>query len=432
MRNRSKPSHGSRNLGVVEEKLKEEPHLSGAYIRSLVKQLTSSRNRASSSSEEDSMNGKSPDNESPDFPKTPAKFNGGFGENEQPNQPQVKKQVRRRLHTTRPYQERLLNMAEARREIVTALKFHRAAMKQQNINSSQDSTAPLSSETNNKIKSRRNPRIYPSSTSFPDYPIFSSSCSSLSSSTPCSSFSPSLSTSPPCFPWVSPTLCAPLTCNELPLPQQTLGLNLNLQQCYNSFYCNNNPSIYSDPSSVFFNGVSETLQIIDSSPETLFSPPVSSDFSNFETPPENPNPNSSTPLRPSETVSFHSAMDDAGMAEIRSIGERHEMEWNDTMNLVHSAWWLKFLNNLESGHENHGSSCNSSCSRNNRGEYELFEELMDIPAWLQDNAEHLGISSVEGCCLNHLSDASDGFLQDTTLPSMDLGEVEGLDGGWLV
>ncbi|CAF2120682.1 unnamed protein product, partial [Brassica napus] len=41
-----------------------------------------------------------------------------------------KKQVRRRLHTSRPYQERLLNMAEARREIVTALKQHRASMRQ--------------------------------------------------------------------------------------------------------------------------------------------------------------------------------------------------------------------------------------------------------------------------------------------------------------
>ncbi|XP_066395304.1 uncharacterized protein [Miscanthus floridulus] len=41
--------------------------------------------------------------------------------------PQVKRQARRRRHTSRPYQERLLNMAEARREIVTALKIHRAS-----------------------------------------------------------------------------------------------------------------------------------------------------------------------------------------------------------------------------------------------------------------------------------------------------------------
>ncbi|OEL21894.1 hypothetical protein BAE44_0017088 [Dichanthelium oligosanthes] len=44
--------------------------------------------------------------------------------------PQMKKQARRRTHASRPYQERLLNMAEARREIVTALKIHRANMRQ--------------------------------------------------------------------------------------------------------------------------------------------------------------------------------------------------------------------------------------------------------------------------------------------------------------
>jgi hypothetical protein len=42
--------------------------------------------------------------------------------------PQAKKQARKRTHASRPYQERLLNMAEARREIVTALKIHRANM----------------------------------------------------------------------------------------------------------------------------------------------------------------------------------------------------------------------------------------------------------------------------------------------------------------
>ena len=43
----------------------------------------------------------------------------------------MKKQARKRTHASRPYQQRLLNMAEARREIVTALKIHRATMRQQ-------------------------------------------------------------------------------------------------------------------------------------------------------------------------------------------------------------------------------------------------------------------------------------------------------------
>ncbi|KAF8679295.1 hypothetical protein HU200_046077 [Digitaria exilis] len=48
-----------------------------------------------------------------------------------PQMTTTKKQARRRTHTSRPYQERLLNMAEARREIVTALKIHRANMLRQ-------------------------------------------------------------------------------------------------------------------------------------------------------------------------------------------------------------------------------------------------------------------------------------------------------------
>lgn len=148
-------------------KLKEEPHhLSGAYIRSLVKQLTSSRTK-------DTMNSK-------DLLDCSTKFGEGFSETQNTQQPhqqpqQHKKQVRRRLHTSRPYQERLLNMAEARREIVTALKFHRAAMKQaseQQQQHQEPEQQPQSqqllpqpqpySEQEGMIKSRRNPRIYPS------------------------------------------------------------------------------------------------------------------------------------------------------------------------------------------------------------------------------------------------------------------------------
>ncbi|KAK8941598.1 hypothetical protein KSP40_PGU010827 [Platanthera guangdongensis] len=98
--------------------LKAEPPVAAGYIRSLVRQLSSSRppeiphpnSSDAPSIAEDHSPGKSPSDELP--PQNP------------------KKQVRRRLNATRPYQGKLLNMAEARREIVTALKFHRAAMKQ--------------------------------------------------------------------------------------------------------------------------------------------------------------------------------------------------------------------------------------------------------------------------------------------------------------
>ncbi|CAH8271817.1 unnamed protein product [Arabidopsis lyrata] len=86
---------------------KQEPRVSATYIRSLVKQqLTSSTTMTTTTTD------------------------GSGGGKTQTQTQTHKKQVRRRLHTSRPYQERLLNMAEARREIVTALKQHRASMRQ--------------------------------------------------------------------------------------------------------------------------------------------------------------------------------------------------------------------------------------------------------------------------------------------------------------
>ncbi|KAL1204247.1 hypothetical protein V5N11_021662 [Cardamine amara subsp. amara] len=85
---------------------KQEPRVSATYIRSLVKSSTT-------------------------MTTTTTDGSSGGGKTQTQTQTQThKKQVRRRLHTSRPYQERLLNMAEARREIVTALKQHRASMRQ--------------------------------------------------------------------------------------------------------------------------------------------------------------------------------------------------------------------------------------------------------------------------------------------------------------
>ncbi|KAL0386740.1 UNVERIFIED_CONTAM: hypothetical protein Slati_4582700 [Sesamum latifolium] len=101
-----------RGKSCSSESQNNSPHLSGAYIRSLVKQLTSSKSTKDLS---DSSENSGPADGVSD---------------KQGKARQAKKQVRRRAHTSRPYQDSLLNMAEARREIVTALKLHRAAMKQ--------------------------------------------------------------------------------------------------------------------------------------------------------------------------------------------------------------------------------------------------------------------------------------------------------------
>ncbi|KAL4297009.1 hypothetical protein GQ457_12G021600 [Hibiscus cannabinus] len=236
-------------------KSKQEPHLSAAYIRSLVKRLTSSR--CAKDPESVGAGGFHAQNLT--------KFGGGFSETPQrqsqqseppPPPQQHRKQVRRRVHTSRPYQERLINMAEARREIVTALKFHRAAMKQANE------------------QQQSHPSFPP-----PLEPAFDSS-----------------------------------------LPRQTLGLNLN-------FHCSNPSSSSSSSSSA--------LSVVAHSTESYGG------------------------------GSLHQAVDDESMAEMRSLGEQHQMEWNDTMNLVTSAWWFKFLKKMELGNE--------------------FDQAIEFPAWLNAN-----------------------------------------------
>lgn len=67
------------------------------------------------------------------------------------------------------------------------------------------------------------------------------------------------------------------------------------------------------------------------------------------------------------------------MAEMRSLGEQHQMEWNDTMNLVSSTWWFNFLNDLETREE---------------GSYDkvagpIFDEFTEIPALWKDRVDNL-------------------------------------------
>lgn len=372
-------------------KLKDDqPHLSGAYIRSLVKQLTSARTK-------DPMNPKDPDGADGDniSGQNLTKFGEGFSETQQTQQPQQpqqhKKQVRRRLHTSRPYQERLLNMAEARREIVTALKFHRAAMKQaseqqqqeeeqqkQQSQPSQLSTQPCF-EQEGKLKSRRNPRIYPSNTAnFSNY-LDNLSYSSFSCPPPPNPYSWPASQGPPIFP---ETL-------NFTLPNQTLGLNLNLHDFNNLdttlYHNSSNPSIYSSASpsssSPTFSVPTEEFPSVATSQE-IGGTPVVTDV-----------------LASCGGSGLHPAMDDEEMAEIRSIGEQHQMEWNDKMNLVTSAWWFKFLKTMELGPEEMKAEDDG---------FHPFGEVMEFPSWLTAN---------DSCLQQHFSDyCPDDYLQDPALP----------------
>ncbi|KAG6770438.1 hypothetical protein POTOM_026120 [Populus tomentosa] len=107
---------------------------------------------------------------------------------------------------------------------------------------------------------------------------------------------------------------------------------------------------------------------------------------------------------------LHQVMDDEEMAEIRSIGEQHQMEWNDTMNLVTSAWWFKFMKTMELDPEvkTEDDGCHP------------FEQVMEFPAWLNANDQQ------------HFNDHfSQDYFQDAALPCMDIEEIEGIDGEWL-
>ncbi|KAJ8750883.1 hypothetical protein K2173_016064 [Erythroxylum novogranatense] len=410
MRGRSSKNGTEEGMKIDKlSKQNEEPHLSGAYIRSLVKQLTSSRTK-------DSMNPKDKSFNDSDgvSGQNMTKFGediSGNQQSKQTKQPQPqKKQARRRLSTNRPYQERLLNMAEARREIVTALKFHRAAMKQANEQQQQQQqveqgssmqVSPPCFEQEGKIKSRRNSRTYPSSTS-----NFSSYLEELSYP---SVSHPSPSPPPPLPPY---GFCWPTSANlpsvvpetlNFSLPNQPLGLNLNLHDFKNidtSVYRSNVhlPSMYSSlsPSSSSSPPLSNVTEEAPSIMKQQVVPTAGSDM----------------------TDSFgvgglHQEMDDEEMAEIRSIGEQHQMEWNDTMNLVTSAWWFKFLKTMELSPE----------AKADDDEYYPFDQVMEFPAWLNTN---------DGCLQQHFNDyCSQDYLNDPALPCMDIGEIEGMDGDWL-
>ncbi|XP_040377580.1 uncharacterized protein LOC102710773 [Oryza brachyantha] len=311
----------------------EEPHLSGAYIRSLVKQLSSSSSTARSKDHTTITMGASakPQPEDPLAATTPP-----------PPQPQPqpqphKKQVRRRLHTSRPYQERLLNMAEARREIVTALKIHRASMRQAKEQQQQQHVVIADDiDGGGKV-----------STSYFEAPL-------LRQPSPTSSY-----------------------------------------------------SVYSSPS------VTTTAaggQDMSSSALTAENASLAAEAAD---------------------PSLHRVLDDEEMAALCSIGEQHDIEWSDTVNLVTSAWWSKLLDSV-------GGSDGAGAAPEGQATATAEDELTVTctPDWLSDSLGHqitkerssdvLGMHFSDQCYGYH----SGSYGEDVSLPRMDLGEIEGWDAEW--
>ncbi|XP_020083971.1 uncharacterized protein LOC109707239 [Ananas comosus] len=120
---------------------------------------------------------------------------------------------------------------------------------------------------------------------------------------------------------------------------------------------------------------------------------------------------------------LHPTMDDEEMAEIHSIVEQHDMEWNDTVNLVTSAWWSKFLKKMEGGVE-------ESRDGGERDDLHAIGEIFDVPPCFY---EGFGLENKENNFMEqHLCDnyRNEDYSEDA-LPRLEIGEIDGWEGEWL-
>lgn len=323
----------------VEAHMLNESQFSSACINCVAKQLNSSR-------PEDPMESKSRGKAS--FCKISqdhTKDMGYLSESQQEskpasvNSPIPKKQVRRRLHTSKPYQERLLNMAEARREIVTALKLHRATKKhatelqkfqqQQHHNPSPSPNLELSPPVLEEIQKELNENRI----NFTTHPFNYAFSNHLQNTNllPYEYHS---------FPWI-----------HLPIAPILVHENLNIT-------CHNHPLVL-DPNLQSLSNRNNSFgdKLYWKSTMQQSSQPTSSSSRS----PESIMPSfqasclsksschaSCDALDPASRA-LHPRMDADEIAEIHLIGEQHDIEWNDKMNMMASAWWSKFLRNMDDG-----------------------------------------------------------------------------------
>ncbi|KAH9605396.1 hypothetical protein KSS87_003377 [Heliosperma pusillum] len=387
-----------------------ESRLSGAYIRTLVKQLTTSKptyhNDNNLLTNDSIVVGEY--TQSNKLCNNKASESFGMAKPKNQNAQGHKKQVRRRLHTSRPYQERLLNMAEARKEIVTALKFHRAAMKQASEQQQQQQQQLDYQTPQQHSISRihdcdlRNPKIESSNFTntnnmvgyVPYYPSYYNNINNNNNNS---------------YPLIEPSLLMHESLN-MPLPNQTLGLNLNLQA-------------FANLDTTFCHSINNTCSNFNYTSPSPMSPSSSS---------------SSTPRDVIGTVSaegagvgvgptvelmsdmHHPSLDEEEMAKIRLIGEQHQIEWDDTLDLVKSARWLKYIKSVEFGNKDIKGGEEINYSNNNHYSECPFEEIMELPPWLSANDQSLLQQHLQESC-------SEG----TSLPWVDIGDIDGLDEEWL-
>ncbi|KAA0038475.1 protein AF-9 [Cucumis melo var. makuwa] len=291
-------------------------------------------------------------------------------------------------------------MAEARREIVTALKYHRAAMKKAaaaaaaatstgtSPQSPVEESSPVRSQEG-KIKPRKIPK--------------SSTTAERNRETPQSNFKcyNNNNLKNLCY---DPSMMMMMNCSlpswssvegnnnivDIVLPEQTLGLNLNLQD-----FKNLDANLFSN-SSVSVSGSTSTSIGRDQEQEGG-----------------------------GGGGGMHVAVGEEEMAEMRTIGEKHEMEWSDKMSMVKSAWWLRFM---KMGKKQEEEDQEDQLEGFGYGYGDPFDQILEFPDWMNNGNENC--FEEEQLMLN---DYSQFFHHDhpSALPCMDIGEFEGMDGEWL-
>ncbi|KAI4986449.1 hypothetical protein ZWY2020_019079 [Hordeum vulgare] len=362
----------------------EKPHLSGAYIRSLVKHLSSSSTARSRDHHHITMGTKSYQEEQQGSQTTPPSL-----QQQQPH----KKQVRRRLHTSRPYQERLLNMAEARREIVTALKIHRASMREAKEQQQQQQLVQQL-QHQQEVQVVQDNRVAFSAPGMSSYGPFSDylhSSSPFAYSTSSSNSGYSYYSSPPLLPYHTPVVAPMLPMVDaldqlVPLPTQPLGLNLTFDG-FGGGVGGEDAKNFTATSSSF------------DPPSLVQQPSPASSYSVYSSPPPATMVSQDMASAAAENTSqsLHRVLDEEEMAAIHSAGERHDIEWSDTVNLATSAWWSRLLESVEHGEGDDGATVAQETCK----------------------ADSMGM---------HLSD--EYYRQDVSFPCMDIGEIEGWDADW--
>ncbi|GLJ38489.1 hypothetical protein SUGI_0784300 [Cryptomeria japonica] len=378
-----------------------EPNISGAYIRSLVKQLTSCRSHASprglktevpkssscrtlkeSSGNEEHMIITAQDSNDTHKPDDGSCMNPVCLPQQQ------KKQVRRRPHTRKTAQDYPLDIAEARRQIVTALHLHRAAASK--LHAARNQTPSQKPNNYSSISSNQNSSSYNQSAGMRIPATGCNSCMAKGTTT-LQKEAQAITICGHLLCWMClsehllylsssvykgcPVCAKPLTANHIfPI---ALGVPIPTEQSANyatpvllqSAPLLTNPLPLPQPSwsttgpslGITKDGISSAIDIsqgrnvgyVSESPTVLeqsFTAFDDATTAKFTMAPENPKSDIAS-VKPEHESSmksnWHVEMDEEELAEIRSLGEQHEMEWSDSVNLATSTWWFKFLKTSE-------------------------------------------------------------------------------------